>query len=54
MGLLAYSFLFYRFNLKGSAYAGFLLGIFAGALWLTFLFNCTRGSIPAVRLWHLT
>jgi membrane protease YdiL (CAAX protease family) len=45
---------FYRYNLKGMAYLGFVLGIFAGAVWLTFLFNYTKGSILAVSLWHLT
>lgn len=44
---------FYRYDLKGMAYIGFVLGIFAGAIWLTFLFNYTRGSILAVSLWHL-
>lgn len=45
---------FYRYDLKGVAYVGFLLGIFAGAIWLTFLFNYTKGSILAVSLWHFT
>lgn len=45
---------FYRYDFKGGAYLGFLLGIFAGAIWLTFLFNYTNGSILAVSLWHLT
>lgn len=45
---------FYRYDLKGMAYLGFVLGIFAGAIWLTFLFNYTKGSILAVSLWHLT
>lgn len=45
---------FYRYDLKGTAYLGFILGIFAGAICLTFLFNYTRGSILAVSLWHLT
>ena len=45
---------FYRYDLKGIAFIGFVLGIFAGAIWLTFLFNYTRGSILAVSLWHLT
>lgn len=44
---------FYRYDLKGMAYTGFVLGIFAGAIWLTFLFNYTKGSILAVSLWHL-
>lgn len=45
---------FYRYELKCMAYLGFVLGIFAGAIWLTFLFNYTRGNILAVSLWHLT
>ena len=45
---------FYRYDLKRVAYIGFILGIFAGAIWLTFLFNYTKGSILAVSLWHLT
>ncbi len=45
---------FYRYDLRGVAYIGFILGIFAGAIWLTFLFNYTKGSILAVSLWHLT
>lgn len=45
---------FYRYDLKGMAYVGFVLGIVAGAIWLTFLFNYTKGSILAVSLWHLT
>lgn len=44
---------FYRYDLKGMAYLGFVLGIFAGAIWLTFLYNYTKGSILAVSLWHL-
>ncbi len=44
---------FYRYELKGMAYIGFALGIFAGAIWLTFLINYTKGSILAVSLWHM-
>lgn len=45
---------FYRYELKGMAYIGFVLGIVAGAIWLTFLYNYTKGSTLAVSLWHLT
>lgn len=45
---------FYRYELRGAAFLGFILGILAGAIWLTFLFNYTKGSILAVSLWHLT
>jgi hypothetical protein len=33
---------------------GFILGLFAGAIWMTFLFNYTHGSLLAVSLWHFT
>jgi membrane protease YdiL (CAAX protease family) len=45
---------FYRYDLQGVAYVAFLLGLFSGTVWLTFLFNYTKGSILAVSLWHLT
>lgn len=45
---------YYRYNLHGVDLIGFLLGVFAGAIWLTFLFNYTKGSILAVSIWHLT
>ena len=45
---------FYRYDLSNTAFIGFILGIFSGAIWLSFLYNYTRGSILAVSLWHLT
>lgn len=45
---------FYRYHLNGLAYAGLILGIYSGALFLTYLFNYTRGSILAVSIWHFS
>ena len=43
---------FYRYQLSGTMIAGFILGLFAGAIWMTFLFNYTKGNLLAVSLWH--
>ena len=45
---------FYRYQLSGAMLAGFILGLCAGAIWMTFLFNYTKGSLLAVSLWHFT
>lgn len=46
-------FFAYRFTFTGIfAIAGFVMTLFAGALWLTFLYNSTGGSVMAVALWH--
>lgn len=45
---------FYRYHLSGVMLIGFILGLFAGAILMTFLFNYTRGSLLAVSLWHFT
>lgn len=45
---------FYRYPLSGGMFIGLVLGIFAGAICMTFLFNFTKGSILAVSLWHFT
>jgi uncharacterized protein len=45
---------FYRYQLSGGMLVGFVLGLFAGAIWMTFLFNYTKGSLLAVSLWHFT
>lgn len=45
---------FYRYQLSGGMFIGFVLGLVAGAIWMTFLFNYTHGSILAVSLWHFT
>jgi membrane protease YdiL (CAAX protease family) len=45
----------YRYEYPGPVgLVGFFLGVFAGAIWLTFLLNSTLGSILTVALWHLT
>jgi len=33
---------------------GFFIGLFAGALWMTFLYNSTGGSTLMVAFWHTT
>jgi membrane protease YdiL (CAAX protease family) len=45
---------FYRYQLSGGMLVGFISGLFAGAICLTFLFNYTRGSLLAVSCWHFT
>ena len=45
---------FYRYQLSAGMLVGFILGLFAGAIWMTFLFNYTSGSLLAVSLWHFT
>jgi membrane protease YdiL (CAAX protease family) len=45
---------FYRYELSGGMLLGFILGLFAGSIVLTFLFNYTKGSLLAVSLWHFT
>jgi membrane protease YdiL (CAAX protease family) len=45
---------FYRYHLSAGMLIGFILGLFAGAIWMTFLFNYTQGSLLAVSLWHFT
>lgn len=44
----------YRYDLTFGMLIGLAIGIWAGALWLTFIFNYTRGSMLAVSIWHLT
>lgn len=43
---------FYRYDFSGGMLIGFIIGIFAGALWLTFVFNYTKGSLLVVSIWH--
>ena len=43
---------FYRFEFSVGQVIGFFLGLFAGAIWLTFLYNSTGGSIFIVVTWH--
>ena len=45
---------FYRYDLSIPMIIGFLIGLFAGAVVLTFLYNYTKGSLLAVIIWHLT
>jgi membrane protease YdiL (CAAX protease family) len=45
---------FYRYDLSGGMLIGFIIGVFAGAIWLTFIFNYTKGSLLAVSIWHFT
>lgn len=33
---------------------GFVIGIYAGALYLTHIFNFTKGSLLVVTIWHIT
>jgi len=47
-------FFFYRFEFGLVQFAGFFIAIFAGAIWLTCLYNSTGGSILMVVLWHFT
>lgn len=48
-------FFFYRFPWSGPLMlVGFFVGLLAGAIWFTFLFNSTGGSVLLVALWHMT
>lgn len=42
----------YRFEFGIIQVVGFFIGMFAGAIWLTFLYNSTGGNILMVVLWH--
>jgi membrane protease YdiL (CAAX protease family) len=44
----------YRFEFSIFQVIGFFIGIFAGAIWLTFLYNSTGGNNVMVVLWHVT
>ena len=45
---------FYRFDFSLIHAVGFFIGMFAGAILLTFFFNSTGGSIFMVAVWHAT
>lgn len=46
-------FFTYRYDLGGlGAYVGFFVCLAAGALWLTFLYNSSQGSVLLVIVWH--
>jgi membrane protease YdiL (CAAX protease family) len=44
----------YRFEFGMVQVIGFFIGMFAGAIWLTFLYNSTGGNTLMVVLWHTT
>ena len=53
-GLWHVPYFFYRYHLASATeYVGFYLGLFAGAVWLTFLYNSTGGSTLLVVVWHI-
>lgn len=43
---------FYRFEFSPLLVVGFFIGMFAGAIWFTCLYNSSRGSILMPILWH--
>lgn len=52
-GLWHVPYFFYRYHMHGvGEYTGFYLGLIAGALWLTFLYNSAGGSTLIVIVWH--
>jgi membrane protease YdiL (CAAX protease family) len=52
-GLWHVPYFFYRYHMHGiGEYTGFYLGLIAGALWLTFLYNSSGGSTFIVIVWH--
>ena len=53
-GLWHAPFFFYRFQFGSGEVVGFFLGLLAGAIWLTCLYNATGGSILATMSWHIT
>lgn len=47
-------FFAYRYQLGGVDLLFFVLGVLAGSIWLTSLYNSTGGSVLMVMLWHVT
>ncbi len=45
---------FYRLEFGTGEIIGFALGLFAGAIWLTFLYNSTGGNTLMAALWHVS
>jgi membrane protease YdiL (CAAX protease family) len=45
-------FFLYRYTFGLGSLVGFLLGLFAGAVWLTYLYNSTGGSALITLVWH--
>ncbi|HET9824300.1 MAG TPA: CPBP family intramembrane glutamic endopeptidase [Chitinophagaceae bacterium] len=44
----------YRYDLNLPSMLGLAMGIWAGSVWITFIYNFTRGSLLAVGVWHFT
>ena len=54
-GIWHVPYFLYRYHLGSvEQYVGFYLGLLAGAVWLTFLYNSTGGSTLMVVVWHTT
>lgn len=52
-GIWHVPYFLYRYHLGSvGEYIGFYLGLFAGAVWLTFLYNSSSGSTLIVIVWH--
>jgi membrane protease YdiL (CAAX protease family) len=47
-------FFFYRFQFGIGQSIGLVLGLLAGSIWLTCLYNATGGSVLATMSWHVT
>ncbi len=47
-------FFAYRYQMSGVTVVFFVLGVLAGSVWLTFLYNATRGSVLMVMAWHVS
>jgi CAAX protease family protein len=45
-------FFLYRYTFGLGDLVGFLLGLCAGAIWLTYLYNSTGGSVLITMVWH--
>ncbi|HET6766329.1 MAG TPA: CPBP family intramembrane glutamic endopeptidase [Chitinophagaceae bacterium] len=45
---------FYRYQLNAFMLIGLVIGIYAGSLYLTYIFNFTKGSLLVVTIWHIT
>lgn len=44
----------YRYDLNAPSIIGLAFGIWAGSIWISFIYNFTRGSLLAVSIWHFT
>lgn len=53
-GLWHIPFFFYRLEFGPVQVIGFFVGLLAGAIWFTCLYNSTSGSVFAVIAWHTT